>query len=121
MFFADSFEEIEAFTIVDVLRRAEMNVKIVTVTDNEIVKGAHGVSVFCDVNFANCDFFDAQLFVLPGGMPVADIFSKHKGLSKLLVASAKKHIYIAAIFPSPFALVHLGCLCGAYVPSFVWF
>lgn len=60
-FFADGFEEIEAFTAIDTLRRAGLNVEIVSVTPDEIVVGAHDVSVLCDINFENCDFFDAEL------------------------------------------------------------
>ena len=48
VFFADGFEEIEAFTSVDVMRRAGLNVEMITVTPDEIVKGAHGVPVLCD-------------------------------------------------------------------------
>ena len=62
-FFADGFEEIEAFTAIDTLRRAGLNVEIVSVTPDEIVVGAHDVSVLCDVNFVNCDFFDAELLL----------------------------------------------------------
>lgn len=112
VFFADGFEEIEAFTIVDVMRRAGMNVKIVSVTDSEIVKGAHSVSVFCDVNFANCDFYDADILVLPGGMPGADTLSKHIGLNKLLLSFAKNEKYVAAICAAPMALGNLGILEG---------
>lgn len=65
-FFADGFEEIEAFTAIDTLRRAGLNVEIVSVTPDEIVVGAHDVSVLCDINFENCDFFDAELFVVAG-------------------------------------------------------
>ena len=50
-FFADGFEEIEALTAVDTLRRAGLNVEIVSVTPDEIVVGAHDVSLLCDVNF----------------------------------------------------------------------
>lgn len=64
-FFADGFEEIEAFTAVDTLRRAGLNVEIVSVTPDEIVMGAHDVSLLCDINFDNCDFFDADLLLLP--------------------------------------------------------
>ena len=53
-FFADGFEEIEALTAVDTLRRAGLNVEIVSVTPDEIVVGAHDVSLLCDVNFCCC-------------------------------------------------------------------
>ena len=46
-FFADGFEEIEAFTAIDTLRRGGLNVEIVSVTPDEIVVGAHNVSVLC--------------------------------------------------------------------------
>ena len=75
-FFADGFEEIEAFTAVDTLRRAGLNVQIVSVTPDEIVMGAHDVSLLCDINFENCDFFDADLLLLPGGMPGAATLDK---------------------------------------------
>ena len=68
-FFADGFEEIEAFTAIDTLRRAGLNVEIVSVTPDEIVVGAHDVSVLCDINLQNGDSFDATLLLLPGGMP----------------------------------------------------
>ena len=76
VFFADGFEEIEAFTSVDVMRRAGLNVEMVTVTPDEIVTGAHDVPVLCDKNVVNCDFFDAELVLLPGGMPGASTLEK---------------------------------------------
>ena len=111
-FFEDGFEEIEALTVVDVLRRADLNVKIVSVTPDEIVVGAHDVSLLCDVNFSNCDFFDAELLVLPGGMPGAATLSEHKGLCKLLTNFAAKEKRIAAICAAPMALGKLGLLNG---------
>ena len=93
-FFADGFEEIEAFTTIDILRRAGLNVKIVSVTPDEIVVGAHDVSVFCDINFVNCDFFDAELLFLPGGMPGAATLDKHEGLRKLILDFAAKGCFI---------------------------
>ena len=73
VFFADGFEEMEAFATVDILRRAGVKVQMVTVTEDEIVKGAHGVPVLCDMNIVNCDFFDAAMLVLPGGLPLGGL------------------------------------------------
>lgn len=89
-FFADGFEEIEALTTIDTLRRAGLDVEIVSVTPDEIVVGAHDVSVLCDKNFENCDFFDAELLFLPGGMPGAATLDKHEGLRKLILSFAEK-------------------------------
>lgn len=111
-FFADGFEEIEAFTVVDTLRRAGLNVEIVSVTPDEIVIGAHDVSILCDVNFMNCDFSDAELLFLPGGMPGASTLEKHEGLRKLILDFAAKGKPIAAICAAPMILGKLGLLKG---------
>lgn len=120
-FFADGFEEIEAFTSIDVLRRAGLNVEIVSVTPDEIVMGAHDVSVLCDKNFVNCDFSDAALLLLPGGMPGAATLDKHEGLRKLILEFAGQNKPIAAICAAPMVLGKLGLLKGRKVtcyPSF---
>lgn len=111
-FFADGFEEIEAFTAIDTLRRAGLNVEMVSVTPDEIVVGAHDVSVLCDINFANCDFEDAELLLLPGGMPGAATLDKHEGLRKLILNFAENNKPIAAICAAPMVLGKLGLLKG---------
>ena len=82
VFFADGFEEMEAFAAVDVLKRAGVNVAMVSVTPDEIVKGAHGISVLCDKNIVNCDFYDAEMLVLPGGLPGATTLNECEDLRK---------------------------------------
>ena len=109
---ANGFEEIEAFTAIDTLRRGGLNVEIVSVTPDEIVVGAHDVSLLCDVNFENCDFFDAELLLLPGGMPGAATLDKHEGLRKLILSFAEKGKPIAAICAAPMVLGKLGLLKG---------
>lgn len=111
-FFADGFEEIEAFTTIDTLRRAGLEVKIVSVTPDEIVVGAHDISVLCDVNFENCDFSDAELLFLPGGMPGAATLDKHVGLRRLILDFSAKNKPIAAICAAPMILGKLGLLKG---------
>ena len=112
VFFADGFEEIEAFTPVDVLRRAGLNVQMISVTPDEIVKGAHGVSVLCDKNIVNCDFYDAELLVLPGGMPGAATLGESEELRKLLLHFAEIGKPLAAICAAPMVLGKLGLLQG---------
>lgn len=112
VFFADGFEEIEALTTIDTLRRAGVNVQIVSVTPDEIVVGAHDISVLCDVNFVNCDFRDAAMLVLPGGMPGAATLESHIGLRKQLIKFAENNQPIAAICAAPMVLGKLGLLKG---------
>lgn len=111
-FFADGFEEIEAFTSVDVMRRAGLNVEMVTVTPDEIVTGAHDVPVLCDKNVVNCDFFDAELVLLPGGMPGASTLEKCGELRNLVLRFAQEQKPIAAICAAPMVLGKLGLLKG---------
>lgn len=112
VFFADGFEEVEAFTPVDVLRRAGLNVEMVTVTPDEIVKGAHGIPVLCDKNIENCDFFDADMVILPGGMPGAATLNECADLHKLILRFANENKPIAAICAAPMVLGKLGLLKG---------
>jgi 4-methyl-5(b-hydroxyethyl)-thiazole monophosphate biosynthesis len=111
-FFADGFEEIEAFTTIDVLRRAGVNVEMISVTPDEIVTGAHDIPVLCDKNIVNADFYNAALLFLPGGMPGADTLGKSEDLRKLLLRFAKENKPIAAICAAPMVLGKLGLLKG---------
>lgn len=112
VFFADGFEEMEAFASVDILKRAGQNVVMVTVTPDEIVTGAHGIPVLCDKNIVNCDFFDADLIVLPGGMPGASTLGECEDLRKLILRLAGENKPVAAICAAPMVLGKLGVLKG---------
>lgn len=111
-FFADGFEEIEAFVAIDTLRRAGLDVEMVSVTPDKMVVGAHDISIFCDVNFEECDFADAELLFLPGGMPGAATLDKHVGLRNLILDFAKANKPIGAICAAPMVLGKLGLLKG---------
>ena len=102
----------EAFTSVDLMRRAGLNVEMITVTPDEIVTGAHDVPVLCDKNVVNCDFYDADLVLLPGGMPGAATLEKCPELRKLVLDFAEKNKPIAAICAAPMILGKLGLLKG---------
>ena len=69
---AEGFEEIEALTVVDVVRRAGVEVCMVSITSEKEVKGAHGIVVAADVLLPNTDLAASELVVLPGGMPGAE-------------------------------------------------
>lgn len=102
IFLADGFEEVEALTAVDVMRRGGIDVKTVSITSALQVKGAHGVIVTADVLFDNTLFADAEWLVLPGGMPGATNlheFAPLQGLLKRQAESAKGRI--AAICAAP--------------------
>lgn len=121
VFFADGFEEIEALTSVDVLRRAGLDVVMTSVTGNKMVTGAHGVVVQSDELFENCDFSKAIQLILPGGMPGSEALANHKGLQDLLVKFNGEEKPIAAICAAPMALGKLGLVKGRKVTSYPGF
>ncbi|MCM1153499.1 MAG: DJ-1/PfpI family protein [Muribaculum sp.] len=114
VFFAEGFEEIEAITVVDVLRRAGMPVKTVSITSSLQVTGAHGVTVTTDLLYDNTLFNDAQWLILPGGMPGATNLYEFAPLNGLLESQAKSTGgRIAAICASPAVVLgQLGLLKG---------
>ena len=99
VFLANGFEEVEAMSPVDVFRRAGIEVVTVSITGSEFVKGAHNVIIKADKVFAECKFDDADLLVLPGGMPGATNLNEHQGLRNLLIEhNLRLVVYIARKF-----------------------
>ena len=112
VFLANGFEEVEAMSPVDVFRRAGIKVITVSITGSEFVKGAHNVIIKADKVFAECKFDDADLLVLPGGMPGATNLNEHQGLRNLLIEHNLRHKKIGAICAAPLVLGGLGLLKG---------
>ena len=102
LFLADGFEEIEALTAVDVLRRAEMKIKTVSISSSLSVTGAHGITVKADVLFDPAMFTDPEWLILPGGMPGAQNLYEFAPLHGLLRRQYEsEHGRIAAICAAP--------------------
>lgn len=114
VFLADGFEDIEALAPIDILRRGGMEVVTVSVMDYQLVESAHGVSMMADAMFEDiASFDDADLLVLPGGMPGAANLYNHKGLCQTLLRQQERQERIAAICASPgVVLAPLGILDG---------
>lgn len=112
VFLANGLEEIEAITPVDVFRRAGIEVITVSITGSEFVKSAHNIIIKADKIFAECKFDDADLLVLPGGMPGATNLNEHQGLRNILIEHNLRHKKIGAICAAPQVLGDLGLLQG---------
>ena len=112
VFLAEGFEEIEALTPVDVLRRAGLSVKTVSVMDKYIVTGAHGVPVLADVMFDEVFAEDVEMILLPGGLPGATNLDAHEGLSGMILNFAKAEKPLAAICAAPLVFGYRGLLEG---------
>ena len=105
------FEEIEALTPVDLLRRAGVEVRTVGL-NGKIVTGSHAIGVEADITIGELDVRDAEMLVLPGGLGgVASIRGCGKALEavKAVYDSGK---YVAAICAGPTVLADLGLLTG---------
>lgn len=107
---ATGFEEIEALTVVDILRRAEIPVKMVSVTDNLNVTGAHGIEVVADCLLSGIE--DGELLFLPGGLPGVTNLEASKAVVDLIKKYASTEKYISAICAAPSILGKLGLLNG---------
>lgn len=102
LFLAEGFEEVEALTAVDVLRRAGIPVKTVSITSSLQVTGAHGITVNADLLFDNTLFSNSAWLILPGGLPGAENLFECAPLQGLLRRQSKSADgRIAAICAAP--------------------
>lgn len=109
---ATGFEEIEALTAADLLRRAEKDVQLVSVTGEKTVAGAHGIKVEADLLFEEADYSCCEMIVLPGGMPGTKNLAAHSGLCDKINEFNGSGRPIAAICAAPMVLGGLGILVG---------
>lgn len=109
---ADGFEEIEALTVVDLLRRAKVYVDTISITDDYKVRGAHGIPVQTEDLFDEVDFSESDMIVLPGGLPGTTNLKEHEGVRKAVMECYESGRYIAAICAAPTILSDLGILKG---------
>lgn len=113
VFLADGFEEIEALTTVDVMRRAGMDVKTVSINSDPHVTGAHGVVVRADMLLSDADVSGSEWLILPGGMPGATNLYECGALTGMLESHYRAGGRIAAICAAPaVVLAPLGILDG---------
>ena len=109
LFLDNGFEEIEAITTIDLLRRANIPLTTVSITGNPMVLGAHNIAVEADGLIGNIDFEDADMLILPGGQTKLGDCS---ALCELLIEHNKAEKPIAAICAAPMVLGKLGILKG---------
>ena len=113
LFLAPGFEEVEALTVVDVMRRAGMDIKTVSITPYIMVTGAHGIAVKADQLFTDVKFDEVEWLILPGGLPGSDNLAAYAPLSTLLKSHAAAGGKIAAICAAPAVVLgSLGLLDG---------
>ncbi|WP_430812315.1 MULTISPECIES: DJ-1 family glyoxalase III [unclassified Carboxylicivirga] len=110
VFLAEGFEEVEALTPVDVLRRAGIEVTTVSITGQATVKGAHDIPVVADALFESINFNTYDALILPGGMPGTNNLNAHAALRQLIIDFADRNKILGAICAAPLILGELGLL-----------
>ncbi len=114
---ANGFEEIEALTIIDLLRRAA--VEVVTASlDALTVTGAHRVSVLADTSLDAVMADEFDMLVLPGGLPGADYLNADTRIHKLITRLAQANKAIAAICAAPKVLIDNGVVAGKQITAY---
>ncbi len=111
MFLAEGFEETEAIGCLDVLRRAEIDVKTVAIAE-KTVTGSHGVTVLADMTADEVDSGKIDGVILPGGMPGTTNLQKDKTVIESIKICNEKNGLVAAICAAPMILGELGLLNG---------
>lgn len=107
---ANGFEEVEAVGVIDILRRGEIDVNIISIEDSLDVSGAHNVKITCDSKFDNVNFNDLDMIILPGGAGGVNRIKDFKPILHILKEFNENNKYIAAICAAPVVLEEAGIL-----------
>ena len=110
VFMADGCEEIEALTVVDLARRAGIEVAMISITGEKLVKGAHGINFQTDIPAEYMDFDMLDGIVLPGGMPGTLNLGANDYVQKIIAQFADEGKLVAAICAAPSVLGEAGLL-----------
>lgn len=118
---ADGFEEIEAITFADILRRAQIDVKTVSVTENKNVTGSHKISFCADLTCSEVDIDSVDGAALPGGLPGTYNLAESEFVKSLFISLNNQKKLVGAICAAPYALSEFGILkgkCATANPAF---
>ena len=118
VFFGTGYEEIEALTVVDILRRAGVEPVMVSVMKEKSVAGSHDIRVETDALIGEIDFTGLDVIVLPGGMPGTKNLEACEALMAQVDIFAAQGKIVAAICAAPSILGHRGILKGKKACSF---
>lgn len=112
MFFGTGYEEVEALAAIDVMRRAGIDVDMVSITGEKYVISSHKVTVEMDCLLEDVDFENVKMIVLPGGMPGTTNLEACEPLMKQVEKFYEQKKLLAAICAAPSIFGHRGMLKG---------
>ena len=110
---ANGFEEIEAVSLIDILRRAEIDALAVGL-EKKCVCGTHGIEMIADEILDDIKVSEFDMIVLPGGLPGAENLAKSERLEQVLRDFDANNAKIGAICAAPWALATAGVLKSSY-------
>ncbi len=121
VFLAEGFEEVEALTPVDMLRRCELDVITVGV-GNDAIMSSHGIPVLTNIQDTDIVLDEKlDMIVLPGGMPGTLNLEKNPNVQKAIDFCMENNKYIGAICAAPSILGHKGLLDGKKATCYTGF
>ena len=112
IFLADGFEDIEGLTVVDLMRRAGIDIETVSIKESNEITTSHGIMMKTDRVFTGTDFSDADMLVLPGGMPGTMNLGVDVAVTGALKQMNRDGKIVAAICAAPSVLGKCGILEG---------
>ena len=118
---ADGCEEIEGLTVVDIVRRAGIDITTISISDKKEVAGAHGITFLADAKKDEVDFSALDGIVLPGGMPGTINLGADETVDKVIREFAAGGKLVAAICAAPSVLGQAGLLNGKHATSYPGF
>lgn len=118
VFLATGFEECEALLVVDIARRAGLDLKTISVTGEKEVTSSHNVTIIADLLLGEVDFKEMDMIVLPGGMPGTKNLEACEPLMEQVEAFYKDGKCISAICAAPSIFGHKGFLKGRNAVSY---
>lgn len=118
IFLAEGFEEIEALTVVDLLRRAGIEIITASIMGKKSVTGSHNITVEADALFEDIDFENTDMLILPGGMPGTTNLDNYAPLKEQISKFNEQGKALAAICAAPTVYGKMGLLQGKKATCF---
>ena len=114
IFLAESCEEIEALTVVDIFRRAKMEIELISISDSKEITGSHKIQFMAETTAKEADFSTLDGIVLPGGMPGTLHLGESEIVNQTVQTFAKEGKFVAALCAAPCVLGQAGVLEGKH-------
>lgn len=112
LFCANGFEECEGLIVVDLLRRAKIDIQMISLENDLFVIGSHGIKIECNQLFDEVNFDELDMIILPGGMPGTLALKRHTALNQKIIEFNSTNKKLAAICAAPSVFGSLNLLNG---------